>query len=184
MIQKLKDYIHESKTRKNIYVFCIFILLTGTNLLLGLFPSIRFVSATGTVIPVGLQIASYIILALHITVCVFCRINYCSDTLRGIFFYQLPPILLFVIELGLRIAGSNSANGIILKLFDLLTVYSRPFSHLITPFIGMSEIYTKLISHIIFIFITYFAYNGIKKSIAFKEKIKEKHEMENASKRQ
>lgn len=178
MFDRIKDYINQSQTRKNIFALCIFAVLTIINLLIGLIPAVRTASTTGSIIPTGLQVASYIVLALHIAICIFCRIKYCSNILRGIFFYQLPPILLFIIELGMRIGGSQSANGFVIKMFDLLTVYSRPFAYLITPFIGMSEIYTKLISHIVFILITYFAYSGIKKSIAFQEKLREKRELE------
>lgn len=184
MLQRIKSYIHETKKRKNIYVLSIFLGLTCITLLLGLIPTVREVAATGSIIPVGLQITSYIVFALHLTVCIFCRINHLSDTLRGIFFYQFPPIILFVIEIGLRIGESTSKNGLALKLFDLWTVYSRPISYLITPFVGMGEIYTKLIAHIILIMITYLSYSGIKKSIAFQEKLREKHEFENMSKKQ
>ena len=183
MLQRLKDYIHETKKRKSIYVLSIFLALTSITALTSLIPVIRQVSVTGSIIPVGLQITSYILFALHIALCIFCRINHLSDTLRGIFFYQLPPVIFFIIELGLRIGESSSKNGAALKLFDLWTVYSRPISYLITPFVGMGEIYTKLISHIFLIMITYLSYSGIKKSIAFQEKLREKREFEEMSKK-
>lgn len=183
MLKDFCNYINESKKRKNIFVFCIFSVLTLINLLFGLIPAIRNVSVSGSVIPVALQLTSYFILVLHIAVCIFCRVKHYSNILRGIFFYQLPAVIFFIIELGMRIAGSSNAYSISLKLFDLWTVFSRTFAYLITPFIGMEEIYTKLIIHIVLILITATSYSGIKKSIAFKEKIAEKHAMEAESSR-
>jgi len=181
MLKKLTNIIHSSKKNKNIFVFSVFALLCTLHVIIGLIPAVREVSVTGTTIPVGLQVTSYIILAAHMTVCLICRIKHWSDILRAIFFYQLPAIIFFVIELGLRIGESTSASGIFLRIFDIWTVYSRTYSYLLTPFVGMGEIYTKLISHIVFMMITYLSYSGIKKSIAFKKKLSEKREMENNS---
>ena len=177
MIEKAKNYIQQSKSRKNIYVLCIFVSLTIIHTLICFIPALNTASATGTIIPVWLQVVSYTVLTAHIFICMFCRVLHLSNTLRGIFFYQLPPILFFLIEMGMRIGGSAGTNSTSLKLFDLWTVFSRPFSYLITPLIGMSEIYTKMICHIFFILITYFAYNGIKKSIAFQKKLEEMREL-------
>lgn len=176
MIEKAKNYIQQSKKRKNIYVLCVFLSLTIIQSLLCLIPALSTASAMGAVIPVWLQITSYTVLAAHLFICIYCRILHLSNTLRGIFFYQLPPIIFFLIEMGMRIGGSAGPDSTALKLFDLWTVFSRPFSYLITPLIGMSEIYTKMICHIFFILITYFAYNGIKKSIAFQKKLEEMRE--------
>lgn len=179
MIEKAKNYIQQSKKRKNIYALCIFLSLTIMHALLFFISPIFNASVTGTVIPIWLQIASYIIFAAHIFICIFCRVLHLSNTLRGIFFYQIPPILFFLIEMGMRIGGNAGTSSTALKLFDLWTVFSRPFSYLITPFIGMSEIYTKMICHIVFILITYLSYNGIKKSIAFQKKLEEMRELQN-----
>ncbi len=178
MFNKIKCYINEKKSRQNIYMLIVASFLTIVTLLLYAIPSIRNVAQIKAKIPVSLQLASYTTILAYIIFCFVCRFKQYGNTLRAIFFYQLPAIIFFIIEMALTLANHPSSGGFFMHGFNAWTLLARPFSHLITPFVGMSEIYTKLLVYIIIVIISATCFTGMKKDIAFKEKIEEKHRFE------
>ena len=179
MFDKFKNYIDESPKKQNLYALVVFATLSILTICVNFIPTVNKAAQINSVIPTWLQLTSYITATLYIILCIICRVKKYGNTLRGIFFYQLPSILFFIIELGLLIANCPSAGSFFMDAFDAWTFLARPFSYLITPLIGMSEMYTKLMIELIFILISGYSYVGMKNDIAFKKKIAEKHELEN-----
>lgn len=132
-------------------------------------------------IDVPLRIAGLAVCALAVAAVIVLSVLKKDRPCMGLFFFGLAGMVFFVISLGMKFAGGQSAGGAFARIFDWFTIFVRPLSTLLAPLIGMSEFYRKAILFGLFTAFSGYMAANVKRRRKFYAEMEERRAMERQS---